>query len=205
MMDDNPYVDWDKASGQLGGTKLLQNFVERFEKETLKFSLKNIQASLKVRDWNVVKREAHSLKGASGYVAADICQKLAEALQFAAQEEPVDEVKVNQCYNSLAEHSVKLQEYLSKHLNRDFSDPEGVFNYRAGQLANVKEEQSQAESMFTPEQRGTGSDGTTTYIIRRVTPPFTKVYYTEDDFEMQEDDLPDAYDEINKQWRCLII
>mmetsp|Transcript_393 Transcript_393/g.462 ORF Transcript_393/g.462 Transcript_393/m.462 type:complete len:205 (+) Transcript_393:898-1512(+) len=204
-MGENPFIDWNKAIGQLGGTKLLSNFVERFERETLKSSLKSIQTNLKAREWAVVKREAHSLKGASGYIAASVCQKLAENLQYAAQESPVDELKVYQCYNNLADHSKQLQEYLSQHMKKEFSDPEDVFSFRAGELGNVKEEQSAEESVMIPEHKVTSSDGTTTYIIRRVTPPFTKVYHTEEDIELQEDDLPDAYDELNKQWKCSLV
>lgn len=204
-MGDNPFIDWTKAISQLGGPQLLSSFVERFEHETFKSSLKSIQTNLKAREWTILKREAHSLKGASGYIAASLCTKLAEDLQYAAQETPIDEPKVNQCYNALSEHAKQLQAYLSKHLEKEFSDPEGIFNYKAGEVKIViKDEPPAEDSNLSPEQKLMSSDGSTTYIIRRVNPPFSKVYQADDEYEMQEDDLPDAYDELNQQWKCLL-
>jgi HPt (histidine-containing phosphotransfer) domain-containing protein len=200
-MEENSFIDWSKAERQLGGSKLLQVYVEKFERETLMLCLKNIQTNLKLEDWAAVKREAQCLKGATGYIAAAMCQKLAENLQSAAQEVPADVDKIHESYNSLAQYCRQLQKYLSTYLVKEFKDPEGIFSFSAGQAEEIKDSVNDSQSF---RQDAFSSDGAT-YIIRRVTPPFVKVYQATEVFDLQEDEMLDAFDELNKQWKCLLV
>jgi HPt (histidine-containing phosphotransfer) domain-containing protein len=200
-MEENSFIDWSKAERQLGGSKLLQTYVEKFEGQTLMACLKNIQTNLTSEDWPAVKREAQCLKGAVGYIAAAMCQKLAENLQNAAQDASADVAKIHEEYNSLAEYCSRFQKYLSTYLAKEFNDPEGIFSFRAGQAEESKENEDDTQTF---RQNATSSDSTS-YVIRRVTPPFVKIYQATEVFDVQEDEMLDAFDELNKQWKCLLV
>mmetsp|Transcript_17910 Transcript_17910/g.32259 ORF Transcript_17910/g.32259 Transcript_17910/m.32259 type:complete len:195 (+) Transcript_17910:93-677(+) len=182
---DNPFIDWHLAECQLGGSKLHKAFIERFEEETLKLSLRCIQTGIRSRDWGALQREARNLDGGAGYIGANICRRLAECLYCAAAEIPVDEQKVYLAYNNLAAHAKQLQEYLSHHLKKEFTDSKGVFSFRAGD--SIEEQLTEHTLDLSKE----GDDDEVVYVIRRVNSPFTKVYFNEEEDELEMDELPE--------------
>ena len=64
-------VDMEHALDALGGEKMIFfSMLAKVEKLSLNDSLKEIAKSINERDFQKMKNNAHSLKGASGYIAA---------------------------------------------------------------------------------------------------------------------------------------
>jgi HPt (histidine-containing phosphotransfer) domain-containing protein len=197
-------IDWQKGFEQYGDEGMFHAFVEKFESDTFKQSIGVITQRVKEKNWPLLKREAHSLKGASGYSAATRCQELCEKLQFASQENPVNEAKVYQAYNDLMDHALALERYLCQVLKRDFVNPDGLFDYRVPKLPISK------ASEVEPSSRPVGDNTETIgYTMQRLPPPTGKFIspITRHDSEYVEEDANelDAYDELNKYWRCSLL
>jgi len=197
-------IDWQKGFEQYGDEGMFHAFVEKFESDTFKQSIALITQRVKEKNWPLLKREAHSLKGASGYSAAIRCQELCEKLQFASQESPVNEVKVYQAYNDLMDHANVLQRYLCQVLKREFLNPEGLFDHRMPlKLAASKAPDAEAARPIGDNTETIG------YTMQRLPPPTGKFIspITRHDSEYVEEDANelDAYDELNKYWRCSLL
>lgn len=215
-VEDSP-IDWQKGLSQYGVSAtqdegMFHAFVEKFESDTFTQSIRAITEQVKAKNWPLVKREAHSLKGASGYSAATHCQLLCERLQYAAQEVPVNERKVLQAYNDLMQHAGDLQRYLCSRLKREFTNPDGLFDFRMPiapkpiavvVTSPTEQEAAQAKPV------GENTEGQTGYTLQRLPPPTGKFIspITRQDSEYEEDDVNelDAYDELNKYWRCTLL
>lgn len=197
-------IDWQKGFEQYGDEGMFHAFVEKFESDTFKQSIALITQRVKEKNWPLLKREAHSLKGASGYSAAIRCQELCEKLQFASQESPVNEVKVYQAYNDLMDHANVLQRYLCQVLKREFLNPEGLFDHRMP----LKLSASKAPDAEAARPIGDNTE-TIGYTMQRLPPPTGKFIspITRHDSEYVEEDANelDAYDELNKYWRCSLL
>lgn len=196
-------IDWQKGFEQYGDEGMFHAFVEKFESDTFKQSIALITQRVKEKNWPLLKREAHSLKGASGYSAATHCQELCEKLQFASQESPVNEAKVHQAYNDLMDHANVLQRYLCQVLKREFTNPDGLFDHRMSlKPANYKPQEEAAR----PVGENTETIG---YTMQRLPPPTGRFIspITRHDSEYVEEDANelDAYDELNKYWRCSLL
>jgi HPt (histidine-containing phosphotransfer) domain-containing protein len=84
--DVEPAILRDVLFSNLGGNlfvikHILRKFVERSQA-----TMTSLQQQSREEDWSALRREAHSLKGASGYVAAAQLNKRALALLLAAEE-----------------------------------------------------------------------------------------------------------------------
>ena len=233
MSNDTKYIDWKVGVEHLGDEPMLRNFLYRFQQETLYTSISTIVKNAKAQNWEDVRREAHSLKGSSGYIGALTCQQYASDLQFATQETPLDRFKVAQALNNLVDHAQGLQEYLSNTFSKPFLDPEKIFTFRLSygispKLAqeilrktppNQKITSKSPEKDHTENERvvfpseimpntssfGVGSESSIT--IRKIMPPaFSRHIVNEEDLMENIDETElDAYDELNKQWRCMLI
>ena len=198
-------IDWARGFDQYGDEGMFHAFVEKFQSDTFKQSIETITERVKEKNWPLVKREAHSLKGASGYSAAVKCQELCEKLQFAAQENPVSEAKVHQAYNDLMEHAGVLERYLCQVLKREFVNPNGLFDFR------VPMKPASSPRPVEPESARTVGENTETigYTMQRLPPPTGKFIspITRHDSEYVDEDANelDAYDELNKYWRCQML
>ena len=84
-------IDHDKMLERMGSRetmlRILRSFTERSEK-----TLANLRDSRQAEDWTRLRRDAHSLKGASGYIACDRMHATAFALQVAAEAMSADKV-----------------------------------------------------------------------------------------------------------------
>ena len=213
---DSTPIDWQKGFMQYGvrhsqDEGMFRAFVEKFESDTFTQSIMSITREVKAKNWPLLKREAHSLKGASGYSAATQCQNLCEKLQFAAQEVPINEKKVHQAYNDLMQHALDLQRYLCQVLKREFTNPDGIFDFRVPvPIKPISVVVTSPTEQDGPQIKpvGENTEGQTGYTLQRLPPPTGKFIspITRQDSEYEEDDVNelDAYDELNKYWRCAV-
>ena len=84
--DAGPAINLDEVRAAVGGTeavmlRLLQKFRERAPA-----TLEGMRRAVEQSDWTTLKRDAHSLKGSSGYVAATALRDAALALERSATE-----------------------------------------------------------------------------------------------------------------------
>mmetsp|Transcript_31963 Transcript_31963/g.97564 ORF Transcript_31963/g.97564 Transcript_31963/m.97564 type:complete len:235 (-) Transcript_31963:403-1107(-) len=97
---EEPAIIRDVLFANLGGNffvikHILSKFVDRAQ-----VTMKSLEQRKREEDWPSLRREAHSLKGASGYVAAAQLNKRALALQLAAEDKKVGkepEVSIEIC------------------------------------------------------------------------------------------------------------
>jgi len=70
LLTDSP-IDTSKPIHDLGGNAILYyQMLERLESMSLNKNMQRIAQAVNERDWDVMKANAHSLKGACGYVGA---------------------------------------------------------------------------------------------------------------------------------------
>lgn len=224
-MEQNPYINWKAGLEHLGEDSMLKTFLQKFQEETLYTSVVKMNKSMKARDWELLKREAHSLKGSSGYIGALKCHELSGQLQFASQESPIIEEKVYAAFNELIQHCKELQQFLCKYFGKPYTDPEQVFDFRVEISTDSSKANSQAERTPIPaklsrestsekkENKEESKSGlveadSLAFTIRRLVPPTTlrtNIKHINLDIDLADDDELDAYDELNKNWRCSII
>jgi HPt (histidine-containing phosphotransfer) domain-containing protein len=70
LLTDSP-IDTSKPINDLGGNAILYyQMLERLESMSLNKNMQRIAQAVNEKDWDVMKANAHSLKGACGYVGA---------------------------------------------------------------------------------------------------------------------------------------
>lgn len=227
-MEQNPYINWKAGLEHLGEDSMLKTFLQKFQDETLYSSVIKMARSMQVRDWELLKREAHSLKGSSGYIGALKCHELSGLLQFSAQESPIIEEKVFAAFNELIQHCKELQQFLCKYFSKPYTDHEQVFDYRVeistqsskpNTPSNLpsyrpipiklnRELSTERKDSRDADRPSNGEGDSLAFTIRRLVPPTTlrtNIKHINLDIDLAEDEELDAYDELNKNWRCSLI
>lgn len=218
-MEQNSYINWKAGLEHLGDDSMLKTFLQKFQEETLYSSVIKMTRSMQAIDWELLKREAHSLKGSSGYIGALKCHELSGSLQFATQESPIIEEKVYAAFNELIQHCKELQQFLCKYFGKPYTDPEQVFDFRVEMPAQPIKSNTPSDLISSkltparfireiPSEREKTSDvesDSLSFTIRRLVPPTnfrTNIKDANLDINLAEDNELDAYDELNKNWRC---
>jgi HPt (histidine-containing phosphotransfer) domain-containing protein len=185
-MEENTYINFEE------GRKFLANdhslFLKRFYDVDLEQSVKGIKISHLKKDWVELKRTSHSLKGTSSYIGATRCRAISELLQNACAENPINEEKVNNLVSELVDHLDSLMIFLRNYFNTNQS-PSSDKNMKK----SVTDVGSYEES----------KDEQTTVTIKKLVPPVSRVTLIENSHTYDEEEV-DAYEEINKQWRCTL-
>lgn len=175
------------------GRKFLANdhtlFLKRFYDVDLEQSTKSIKISHLKKDWIELKRSAHSLKGTSSYIGATKCKSISELLQNSCAENPINEVKVNDLVSELVNHLDSLMIFLRNY-----------FNTNQSPLCEVGMKKSVVDVAASEESK----EEITTVTVKKLVPPVSRVTLIENSHTYDEEEV-DAYEEINKQWRCDIM
>eukprot|EP00742_Colponemidia_sp_Colp-10_P001914 GILJ01002045.1.p1 GENE.GILJ01002045.1~~GILJ01002045.1.p1 ORF type:complete len:117 (+),score=17.86 GILJ01002045.1:95-445(+) len=112
-----PAIDFAKGVDQFGGDEsMYMMMLERFEGLTLTDSLSKLNQAMASREWQEVRRQAHSLKGASGYIAAEKFSHTAFELQQAA--ESGDESRIKSAHSALSREADILLKEIHKLLGK---------------------------------------------------------------------------------------
>jgi HPt (histidine-containing phosphotransfer) domain-containing protein len=190
-MEDNSYIDFEEGKKFLANDHLL--FLERFYDIDLTASINSLKSGFSNRDWIELKRSAHSLKGTSSYIGALTCRKLSENLQLACTETPVNEEKIKYCTKILLEHLGGLFEFL-----KDY------FNGTEKKSFLKKESEQKVEVCLSDELKDEIRSEIPDVVIKKLVPPISRINVIEVTYAYEEDEI-DAYEEMNKQWKCSII
>ena len=100
-------MDYDQALSQVGGDEsLLQRMIGQFVECTAR-ACTRMDGFVEKSEWESLRLEAHSLKGASGYVCCRELVQLCGALQDAATTKDADQsaklvAEVSRCFAALS-------------------------------------------------------------------------------------------------------
>jgi len=209
--EENEFINFKLGAQHFSGQEMHNTFLRRFEENELREFVKKIVDSFRDKNWDDLRRYAHSLKGSSGYIGAETCQKLSETLQFDCQEQPISEEKITKSTNELLNHAEALQKFLTQHYQKQFLDQTGVFEYRPVVKAEDSEQRPEpgnsVEELKSSEVSvNQSSQETLGFTIRRLYPPAFKMPWNDNtQASFDDEDEFDAYEEINKQWRCQLL
>lgn len=233
MNKDSRLIDWEEGKFRLGDEGMLRTFLQKFQQDALYNSISAIIKHAKAQEWDLVRREAHSLRGSCGYVSANTCQKLSIELQKAIQQKNIDFKILGKALNNLIDHSKELQEYLSKEFGKPFLDPDQIFTCHL-EIEDFKTSHSGFIVKSVPYQKVTESKPqekmtSNTYIegispIKQENEPIeepeqemnstdrtievpvmkTSMHQHFDHNYIKENDI-EAYNELGKHWRCTFI
>lgn len=184
-MEDNPYINFDEGRKFLANDHTL--FLKRFYDVELEQSTKSIKLTHLKKDWIELKRFAHSLKGTSSYIGAVTCRTISEKLQNACVENPISEEKINNLVTELTDHLDSLLIFLRNY-----------FNCNQSPSSEKSKSISKGETLSNEENK----DEPTTVKIKKIVPPVSRVTLIENSHTYDEEET-DAYEEINKDWRCI--
>ena len=184
-MEKTVFIDFEEGQKYLASDHL--TFLKRFFELDLNVSITSLNESYAKKDWIELKRNAHSLKGTSAYIGALTCKGLAETLQLTCMESAINPEKVARDLKKLLEHLEALDKYL-----RVFFNGENPPKRKASE--------SRLENPPIEEHKQEGSR----ILIKKLTPPVSRSGVQEQKYNNEENDF-DAYEEINKQWRCLML
>ena len=157
-MDNNLFINFEAGRKFLANDHLL--FLKRFFETDLESSSDSLTSSHTKQNWIELKRSAHILKSTSAYIGALTCSKLAEALQLACAETPLNEKRVSSLVKDLLDHLRSLYQYLSSY-----------FHPVEFKLASVKISESKAENSLFEEMK----NHLPAVTIKKIAPPITKV------------------------------
>jgi HPt (histidine-containing phosphotransfer) domain-containing protein len=187
-MDDTSFINFEE------GRKFLANdhisFLKRFYDVDLQASIKAIRSSFDKKEWLELKRSAHSLKGTSSYIGAVTCRGLSETLQLACTDTPVNEIRVSGLVQELLKHLDELYKYLTNY----FTPTEN--------LSPVLIRRSDSRLDISPGPEETKED-LPSFTVKKLAPPVGRVTIIDNSHSYEEEEI-DAYEEISKQWRCII-
>lgn len=186
-MEENSYINFEEGRKFLANDHIL--FLKRFYDIELEQSQKSIKLSHQKKDWIELKRFAHSLKGTSSYIGAIRCKAISEQLQNACVESPISEEKINNLVTELTDHLDSLLVFLRNY-----------FNCNQSPLSEKSKSGSKIETVSNEENK----DEPTTVKIKKIVPPVSRVTLIDNSHTYDEEEV-DAYDQINKDWRCVVI
>lgn len=186
-MEENSYINFEEGRKFLANDHTL--FLKRFYDVDLEQSAKSIKIFHLKKDWIELKRSAHSLKGTSSYIGATKCRSISELLQNACTENPINEEKVNSLVTELVNHLDSLMIFLRNYFNTNQSP---------------SSEKAMKKSVADVGSYEESKDEQTTVTIKKLVPPVSRVTLIENSHNYDEEEI-DAYEEINKQWRCNIV
>jgi HPt (histidine-containing phosphotransfer) domain-containing protein len=109
-------IDLITGSTNVGGEDLFYLIMDEFEDMTLMKNLTNMKEDVENKDYKKLREEAHSLKGASGYLAAGRVHKLSEQIQKAIDTNDI--AKAISLYPRLIEESIMLRIHIKKLLSK---------------------------------------------------------------------------------------
>ena len=182
-MEENQYINFEEGRKFLANDHLV--FLKRFYEVDLDVSINNVQASFSKKDWIELKRSAHSLKGTSSYIGALTCRKLSENLQLACSESAISEEKINAYTKALLDHLAKLKKYLRDYFN------------------SSDNASSQVKVIELPTAFEEFKESSPSLVVKKLIPPVSRITLIENNQSYEEEEV-DAYDELNKQWRCIL-
>jgi len=107
-------IDIKAGIDQVGETGMFLSMMENFENMTLSKNLMELKMAIDSENWNGVRDEAHSLKGASSYLCTYSLTNLAKEIQLAT--EIKDYSTVMNLYPKLIEESLKIKLFIKKYL-----------------------------------------------------------------------------------------
>ena len=184
-MEKAVYIDFEEGQKYLASDHL--TFLRRFYEHDLRTSIASLNESYAKKDWIELKRNAHSLKGTSAYIGAVTCKSLAETLQLTCMESAINPDKITRNLRNLLDHIEGLDKYLT-----------GFFNDESSAKKKENELKSDKPKIEENKQEAPRT------IIKKLTPPISRPGAQEQRYNHEENDF-DAYEEINKQWRCLVL
>ena len=185
-MEDCEFISFEEGRKFLANDHLL--FLKRFYEVDLEASIKSLKIAYEKKDWIELKRSAHSLKGTSSYIGALKCKIYSEDLQLACAENPINEEKINNCTSLLLDHLDSLAKFLREY-----------FNPIEGQSSKIKNNESKIEGQNIEESK----EEYPNFIIKKIIPPVSRMTTFENTHIFDEEEI-DAYEEMNKQWRCQV-
>lgn len=185
-MEENTFINFEEGRKFLANEHLF--FLKRFYEIDLQASKKSLTIAFEKKDWNELKRCAHSLKGTSSYIGAQTCRKLSENLQLICAESSVSEEKITDSTNQL----VQQLDGLYKYLRHYFNPVEIVVPSRTKSDYKI-------ESPLTEDLK----EEPPALTIKKLVPPVSRITIIESAHNYDDDEI-DAYEELNKQWRCVV-
>ena len=87
-------IDVNAGINQVGETGMFLSMMENFERLTLTKNLMALKMAIDSNNWDQVKDESHSLKGASSYLCTFKLTELAKQLQLAVENKEYNQVYV---------------------------------------------------------------------------------------------------------------
>lgn len=109
-------IDFDKGIKGIGDEDTFYSIMEGFEDMTLAKNLMNMKEQIENSNYPELRGEAHSLKGASGYLAAGRLHQLSEKIQKSIDSHDTN-TAIN-LYPRLIEESIYLKLFIKKTLSK---------------------------------------------------------------------------------------
>ncbi|OMJ80195.1 hypothetical protein SteCoe_19600 [Stentor coeruleus] len=186
-MEENTFINFEEGRKFLSNEHLF--FLKRFYEIDLQASKKSLVNAYEKNDLVELKRCAHSLKGTSSYIGALTCRKLSEDLQLLCANTSASKEQITEFTNLLVQHLEDLYKYLKNYFN-----PIEII------VPPRRKSDCKIESPLVEELK----EEQLTLTIKKLIPPVSRVIVADHGHSYEEDEI-DILEELNKQWRCVIV